>query len=125
MTRKSLKAVFDEHPIIQVPGAFDVLSARLIEQGGCPVVYLSGLANEASDLGYPDLGFATASEVVRRAGTIARSVNTPVMCDADTGFGGAINVTRTVGEFEAAGVGAIHLEDQVFPKRCGVLGGIL
>jgi 2-methylisocitrate lyase-like PEP mutase family enzyme len=123
MTRKSLKAVFDEHPIIQVPGAFDVLSARLIEQGGCPVVYLSGLANEASDLGYPDLGFATASEVVRRAGTIARSVNTPVMCDADTGFGGAINVTRTVGEFEAAGVGAIHLEDQVFPKRCGVLAG--
>jgi 2,3-dimethylmalate lyase len=123
MTRKSLKSVFDEHPIIQVPGAFDVLSARLIEQGGCPVVYLSGLANEASDLGYPDLGFASSSEVVRRAGTIARSVSAPVMCDADTGFGGAINVTRTVREFEAVGVGAIHLEDQEFPKRCGVLAG--
>jgi 2-methylisocitrate lyase-like PEP mutase family enzyme len=121
--RKTLKAILAENPIIQVPGAYDVMSARLIEQAGCPVVYLSGLANEASDLGYPDLGFATASEVIRRASTIARAVEAPVMCDADTGFGGAINVARTVREFEAAGVSAIHLEDQVFPKRCGILAG--
>lgn len=122
-TRKSLRAVWRDHDIIQVPGAYDAMSARLIEQSGCPVVYLSGLANEASDLGYPDLGFTTASEMIRRASAIARVVDAPVMCDADTGFGGPVNVARTVREFEAAGIGAIHLEDQVFPKRCGVLAG--
>lgn len=121
--RKSLKAVWQDHDILQVPGAYDVMSARLIEQSGCPVVYLSGLANEASDLGYPDLGFTTASELIRRASAIARVVEAPVMCDADTGFGGPVNVARTVREFEAAGISAIHLEDQVFPKRCGVLAG--
>ncbi len=121
--RKSLQAIWQEHDLIQVPGAYDVLSARLIEQSGCPVVYLSGLANEASDFGYPDLGFTTASEIIRRASAIARVVEAPVMCDADTGFGGAVNVARTVREFEAAGIGAIHLEDQVFPKRCGLLAG--
>lgn len=121
--RKSLEAVWQEHDIIQVPGAYDVMSARLIEQSGCPVVYLSGLANEASDLGYPDLGFTTASEIIRRASAIARVVEAPVVCDADTGFGGPVNVARTVREFEAAGVSAIHLEDQVFPKRCGLLAG--
>lgn len=121
--RKTLKTVWRENDIVLVPGAYDVMSARLIVQGGCPVAYLSGLANEASDLGYPDLGFTTASEIIRRAGSIARVVDTPVMCDADTGFGGPVNVARTVREFEAAGVGGIHLEDQVFPKRCGVLAG--
>jgi len=121
--RKSLMSVWREHEIIQVPGAYDVMSARLIEQSGCPVAYLSGLANEASDLGYPDLGFTTATEIIRRAGAIARVVDAPVMCDADTGFGGPVNVARTVREFEAAGVSGIHLEDQVFPKRCGLLAG--
>jgi 2-methylisocitrate lyase-like PEP mutase family enzyme len=121
--RKSLKSVWQEHDIIQIPGAYDVMSARLIEQSGCPIVYLSGLANEASDLGYPDLGFTTATEIIRRAGAIARVVKAPVMCDADTGFGGPVNVARTIREFEAAGVGGIHLEDQLFPKRCGLLAG--
>jgi 2-methylisocitrate lyase-like PEP mutase family enzyme len=122
-SRKSLSSVWQENDIVLVPGAYDVMSARLIEQSGCPVAYLSGLANEASDLGYPDLGFTTATEIIRRAGTIARVVEAPVMCDADTGFGGPVNVARTVREFEAAGVSAIHLEDQVFPKRCGLLAG--
>ncbi|RVU37730.1 carboxyvinyl-carboxyphosphonate phosphorylmutase [Hwanghaeella grinnelliae] len=121
--RKTLLAVLNEQDIVLAPGAYDVMSARLIEQSGCPVVYLSGLANEASDLGYPDLGFTTAAEIVRRAGTITRVVQKPVICDADTGFGGPVNVARTVREFEAAGVSAIHLEDQVFSKRCGVLAG--
>ena len=121
--RKSAKSVWQKHEIIQAPGAYDVMSARLIEQAGCPLVYLSGLANEASDLGYPDLGFTTATEIIRRAGNIARVVEAPVVCDADTGFGGPINVARTVREFEAAGVSAIHLEDQAFPKRCGLLAG--
>lgn len=123
MPRKTLTALFREHDILLVPGAYDALSARIIEQSGCPLVYLSGLANEASDLGYPDLGFISAAEIIRRAATITRVVEAPVMCDADTGFGGAVNVIRTVREFEAAGVGAIHLEDQKFPKRCGVLAG--
>lgn len=121
--RPTLQALFAAHDIMLVPGAYDAISARLIEQSGCPLVYLSGLANEASDLGLPDLGFTTATEIVRRAGTIARVVERPVMCDADTGFGGAVNVIRTVRDFEAAGVGAIHIEDQAFPKRCGVLAG--
>lgn len=121
--RKSMRDLWRENDIILAPGAYDVISARIIEQSGCPLVYLSGLANEASDLGYPDLGFTTASEIVRRAGAIARTVDAPVVCDADTGFGGPMNVVRTVREFEAAGVSAIHLEDQVFPKRCGVLAG--
>lgn len=121
--RKTLAEVWQENDIVLAPGAYDVMSARLIEQAGCPIVYLSGLANEASDLGYPDLGFTTMAEIVRRAGAIARVVDAPVVCDADTGFGGPVNVARTVREFEAAGVSAIHLEDQVFPKRCGVLAG--
>lgn len=121
--RKSFLDICKEHDVILAPGAYDVMSARLIEQGGCPVVYLSGLANEASDLGYPDLGFTTAVEIIRRAGAITRVVDAPVVCDADTGFGGPVSVARTVREFEAAGVSAIHLEDQVFPKRCGVLAG--
>jgi 2-methylisocitrate lyase-like PEP mutase family enzyme len=121
--RKTLLEVLREQDIVLAPGAYDVMSARLIEQSGCPLVYLSGLANEASDLGYPDLGFTTAPEIIRRAGAITRVVEAPVICDADTGFGGPVNVARTVREFEAAGVGAIHLEDQVFPKRCGVLAG--
>ncbi|WP_425403123.1 isocitrate lyase/PEP mutase family protein [Hwanghaeella sp.] len=121
--RKSLLEVFRDHDIVLAPGAYDVMSARLIEQSGSPLVYLSGLANEASDLGYPDLGFTNAVEIIRKAGAISRVVDTPVVCDADTGFGGPVNVARTVREFEAAGVSAIHLEDQVFPKRCGVLAG--
>lgn len=123
MQRKTLAALFREHDILLVPGAYDALSARIIEQSGCPLVYLGGLANEASDLGYPDLGLTTASEIIRSASAIRRVVEAPMMCDADTGFGGAVNVIRTVREFEAAGVGAIHLEDQAFPKRCGVLAG--
>ena len=97
-----MNALFRDHDILMVPGAYDALSARIIEQSGCPLVYLGGLANEASDLGYPDLGLTTASELVRRAANIRRVVEAPMMCDADTGFGGAVNVIRTVREFEAA-----------------------
>ncbi len=111
------------HPIIAAPGAYDALSARLIAQAGYPLVYITGLGNEASDLGFPDLGLTTASEIVARAANIVDCVDLPVVCDADTGFGGTVNVRRTVRRFEAAGVAAIHLEDQTFPKRCGVLAG--
>lgn len=121
--RPSVMSVLRAHDLLLVPGAYDALSARLIAESGCPLTYIGGLANEASDLGLPDLGFTTAAELIRRAGAIARVVDRPVMCDADTGFGGPVNVIRTVREFEAAGIGAIHIEDQEFPKRCGVLAG--
>lgn len=108
---------------LQAPAAYDALSARIIEQTGFSLVYLSGLGNEASDLGFPDVGLTTVTELVRRASNIVQCVDVPVVCDADTGFGGKVNVARTVRLFEAAGVSAIHLEDQTFPKRCGLLEG--
>lgn len=118
-----LRALLSGEETLAAPGAYDALSARTIAQAGYPFVYISGLANEASDLGYPDLGFTTAAELIRRAAQIKRVVDVPVVCDADTGFGGMANLDRTVREFEAAGIAAIHLEDQTFPKRCGILEG--
>jgi 2-methylisocitrate lyase-like PEP mutase family enzyme len=115
--------ILEQHPVVAAPGAYDAFSARIIEQAGFPLVYFSGLGNEASDLGFPDLGLTTATEMARRVANITQCVNVPVVCDADTGFGGAVNVARTVRLFEAAGVAAIHLEDQSFPKRCGLLTG--
>jgi len=108
---------------LQLPGAYDALSARLIEAAGYPAVYFTGLGNEASDLGFPDLGLTTATEMARRAGNVVQCNGVPVSSDADTGFGGLVNVTRTVRLFQQAGVAAIHLEDQTFPKRCGLLEG--
>jgi 2-methylisocitrate lyase-like PEP mutase family enzyme len=118
-----LRELVANEEIIVAPAAYDVLSALIIEKAGFPLAYLSGLGNEASDLGYPDLGLTTAAEIVRKAGNIAGVVNAPVICDADTGFGGAVNIRRTVRMFEAAGVSGIHIEDQTFPKRCGALRG--
>jgi 2-methylisocitrate lyase-like PEP mutase family enzyme len=119
----TLTQILAQHDIVPAPGAYDALSARVIEQAGFPLVYFTGLGNEASDLGFPDIGLTTATEMVRRVANVVQCVDVPVICDADTGFGGAINVTRTVRLFEAAGVTAIHLEDQTFPKRCGLLAG--
>ncbi len=119
----NMRDVLENHELIIAPGAYDTISARIIEKAGFPIAYLTGLANEASDLGYPDLGFTTSTELVRRASNIAQCVQVPVVCDADTGFGSALNLHRTVRMFEAAGVSAIHIEDQTFPKRCGILAG--
>jgi len=119
----SLKKIINEKSVIMGPGAYDAVSAQIIEREGFDIVYISGLANEASELGKPDFGFTTATEIVRRAANIVEAVNVPVICDADTGFGGSLNVWRTVREFERAGVSAIHIEDQAFPKRCGALPG--
>jgi len=118
-----LREVLNNEEIIIAPAAYDVVSAQIIEKAGFPLAYLSGLGNEASDLGYPDLGLTTVSEIVRKAGNIAAVVHVPVVCDADTGFGEDINLRRTVRMFEAAGVSGIHIEDQTFPKRCGALRG--
>jgi len=101
------------------PGAYDALTARLIEQAGFPAVYMTGFGTSASLLGRPDVGLLTMSQMVDNARRIAQAVNVPVIADADTGYGNPLNVIRTVQEYELAGVSAIHIEDQIMPKKCG------
>lgn len=108
---------------IQVPGAPNALLARLIERLGFDAIYLSGAALSAGILGLPDVGLFSLTELTQQATYLTRSVAIPVIVDADTGFGDAMNVERTVIELESAGVGAIQLEDQQLPKRCGHLSG--
>ncbi|MGG5173013.1 methylisocitrate lyase [Pseudarthrobacter sp. J1738] len=107
---------------VQFPGAFNPLSARLIEEKGFQGVYISG-AVLANDLGLPDIGLTTLTEVAQRAGQIARMTNLPSIVDADTGFGEPMNVARTIQELENAGLAGCHIEDQFNPKRCGHLDG--
>ena len=109
--------------IVVAPGAFDAMSARLVEAAGFPAVYLTGFGVTASLLGRPDVGLLTMTEMVQAASRMRSAVEVPVIADADTGYGNALNVIRTVREYEAAGVAGIHLEDQVAPKRCGHLAG--
>jgi methylisocitrate lyase len=108
--------------LLQLPGAFNPLAARLIQDKGFDGVYVSG-AVVAADLGLPDVGLTTLTEVAGRAGQIARMTDLPTLVDADTGFGEAMNVARTVQTLEDAGVAGLHVEDQVNPKRCGHLDG--
>jgi methylisocitrate lyase len=108
--------------LLQFPGAFNPLSAKLIERHGFDGVYVSGAVLSA-DLGLPDIGLTTLSEVAARTRQIARVTELPVLADADTGFGEPMNVARTVQELEDAGLAALHIEDQVNPKRCGHLEG--
>lgn len=105
------------------PGAFDALSATLIEEAGFPAVYMTGFGTAASLLGRPDIGLVSSSEMIENARRIAGCVRVPVIADADTGYGNAINVIRTVRDYERAGVAGIHIEDQAMPKRCGHLTG--
>ncbi len=108
---------------IAIPGAFNALSARMIEDAGFDAAYLSGAAFSAGELALPDVGLFTLSELTEHTRRIARSVEIPLLVDADTGFGEAVNVERTIRELEAAGAAAIQLEDQRLPKRCGHLSG--
>src|SRR5438046_5061888 len=108
---------------IQVPGAPSALFARLIERCGYDAIYLSGAAFSAGILGLPDVGLFTLSELAQQTAYLTRSCALPLIVDADTGFGEALNVERTIVELEAAGAAAIQLEDQQFPKRCGHLSG--
>ncbi len=103
------------------PGAYDGLTARLVEHAGFAAVYLTGAGVSYSTLGQPDLGLVSFAEMAERAARVARAVTIPVIADADTGYGGPLNVIRTVREYERAGVAAIQLEDQALPKRCGHL----
>ena len=115
-----LRELLAGEALVVAPGAYDCLTARIVEQAGFPAVYMTG-AGTAASLGYPDYGLVTMSEMAANAARIARAVAAPVIADADTGFGNELNVVRTVREYAAAGVAALHIEDQVFPKRCGHL----
>ena len=106
--------------IIVAPGAYDCITARLIEQAGFKAIYMTG-AGTAATLGFPDYGLVTMSEMVNNAGRIAAAVQVPVIADADTGYGNELNVVRAVREYEQRGVAGIHIEDQGFPKKCGHL----
>jgi len=112
----------DEAPVV-APGAFNALFARLIEEAGFDAVYLSGAGVANALLGRPDLGLVTMSEMVMVAERICEVVDVPVIADGDTGYGGVHNVARTVAAYERAGVAAIQIEDQQFPKRCGHFEG--
>jgi carboxyvinyl-carboxyphosphonate phosphorylmutase len=118
-----LRQMLNTPGIIVAPGAYDGLSARLIERQGFSAIYMTGAGTAASALGQPDVGLTTLTEMTTHASHIASCVSLPVIADADTGYGNALNVIRTVREYERAGVAAIHLEDQVFPKKCGHIAG--
>ena len=120
--RAALRAALATGELLRFPGAFNPLSARLIADKGFEGVYISG-AVIAADLGLPDIGLTTLSEVAQRAQQISRLTDLPSLVDADTGFGEPMNVARTVQTLEDAGVAGLHIEDQVNPKRCGHLDG--
>jgi len=120
-----LRALLESGQTIVAPGAFDPLAARLVEEAGFPAVYMTGFGTSAALLGRPDVGLLTMTEMAGNAGRIAACVDIPVIADADTGYGNPLNVIRTVGAYEAAGVAGIHIEDQVAPKKCGHMEGKL
>ena len=120
--RANLRAALASGQLLRFPGAFNPLSAKLIEDKGMEGVYISG-AVLAADLGLPDIGLTTLSEVAGRGQQIARMTNLPALIDADTGFGEPMNVARTIQTLEDAGIAGLHIEDQVNPKRCGHLDG--
>jgi len=116
--RQRMRSLIVRRGYTMAPGAHDTLTARLVEQAGFATVYLTGGGYSRAN-GYPDLGLLTLSENVRFIGLTVEAVSIPVIADADTGYGNAINVIRTVREYEKSGVAAFHIEDQVSPKKCG------
>ena len=120
---KRLREMLEAKEILVAPGAFDVLTAKIIQSVGFRAVYMTGYGSSASLIGQPDVGLLTMTEMVSRARNIAAAVDVPVVADGDTGYGNPLNVMRTVREYEAAGVNGIQLEDQVFPKKCGHMLG--
>ena len=118
-----LRELLKAGPTLFVPGCFNAMSARVLENVGFPAIYMSGYGTSLSLTGLPDAGLVTMTEVITNARYIAQAVNIPVIADADNGYGNAINVIRTVREFIGAGIAGIHLEDQVSPKRCGHMAG--
>ncbi len=120
-----LRELLARGPTLYVPGCYNAMSAKVLANAGFEAIYMTGYGTSLSLTGYPDVGLATMSEMVANARYIATASGLPLIADADTGFGNAINVIRTVREYVAAGVAGIHLEDQVSPKRCGHVAGRL
>ncbi len=124
MTRaRKLRELLAGDRIVMAPGAYDAWSARMVEAAGFPAVYVTGYGVSASVLGAPDIGLISFAEMVTAVRNVCAATSVPVIADADNGYGGALNVVRTVREYEAAGAAAIQLEDQVMPKRCGHMEG--
>ena len=120
----TLAARLREPGIVVAPGCHDAIGAKAIAQAGFEAVYMTGNGLSASLIGAPDIGLLTMTEMVARARAIAVAASIPLIADADTGYGNVNNVVRTIAEYEAAGAAAVHLEDQVTPKRCGAMAGI-
>jgi len=118
-----LRQLIQSKEILVAPGAFDALSAKLIEAVGFKAVYMTGFGTAASIFGVPDIGLLTMTEMVENAKRISNAVKIPVIADADTGYGNHLNVMRTIEEYEKAGVAALHIEDQVSPKNVGIWRG--
>src|SRR5438876_5560144 len=121
--RQVLRRLVEQKAGVVIPGAYDGVSAKLVERAGFPAVYMTGYGTSASRLGLPDLGYAGLAEMADHARNLAAAVGIPLIADADTGYGNALGVRRTVQAYEAAGVAALHIEDQIAPKRCGHLSG--
>ncbi|MGH8662310.1 MAG: isocitrate lyase/PEP mutase family protein [Burkholderiales bacterium] len=121
--RRRLRERLKSGPVVIAPGIYDAYGARFVEQAGFEAAYMTGNGVSASLLGRPDVGLVDLTMITSHARRVAAAVELPVICDADTGYGNAVSVRRTVEEFEAAGVAAIHIEDQASPKRCGQLPG--
>jgi 2,3-dimethylmalate lyase len=121
--RARLRELIGAPKLLAVPGAYDALSARLVEEAGFDAVYMTGFGTTASLIGRPDVGLLTGAEMVDNARRLVAAVDVPVIADADTGYGNAINVVRMVQLYEQAGVAGIQLEDQVMPKKCGHMSG--
>jgi 2-methylisocitrate lyase-like PEP mutase family enzyme len=122
--KRRLRELLAGPDVLVAPGAYDGLSARLIAQAGFSLVYMTGFGTAASVLGQPDVGLLTMSEMLGRAAALAAVLgDLPLIADADTGYGNPINVRRTVREYERAGVAGLHIEDQVWPKKCGHMEG--
>lgn len=122
--RHSLADRLRQPGLVVAPGCHDAIGARAIEEAGFEAVYMTGNGLSASLIGAPDIGLLTMTEMVARGRALAGAISVPLIADADTGYGNLNNVARTVQEYEAAGVAAIHLEDQVTPKRCGAMAGL-
>lgn len=119
----TLKQLLADGRLIVVPGAYDALTAKLIAGTGFAAVYMTGYGTAAARYGLPDIGLLTMTEMLETARSMAGAVDIPLIADADTGYGNPVNVVRTVREYEKAGVAALHIEDQVWPKRCGHMAG--
>ena len=121
-TASRLRALLNSSEMVVAPFIFDAFQAKIAQAAGFQTVYMTGFGTAASR-GFPDVGLLTMAEMVENVRFIANAIDIPLVCDADTGYGNPVNVYRTVREYEAAGAAALHMEDQVWPKRCGFLSG--